>query len=148
MRAVLGIIGGLVAGIVAIIVVGMIGVGATFSPPPGMDPADPRQVMEAFAAMPIATQLAMMAAWLAGGLAGALVAKLIARSGLIAWIVAGLIALYVLLNVLVLPLPAWMQALWIAAPLIGGFIGNHLVRAAAATSADPLDGEGSSVGNG
>ena len=148
MRAILGIIGGLVAGIVAIIVVGMIGVGATFTPPPGMNPSDPRQVMEAFAAMPTATQLAMMAAWLSGGMVGALVAKLISRSAMVAWIVAALIAVYVLLNVFVLPLPGWMQALWIAAPLLGGFMGNHLIRPAALAVEDPVDSAGRSVDNG
>jgi hypothetical protein len=139
MRAVLGIVGGLVAGIVAIILVGIVGVGATFSAPPGMDPSNPRQVMEAFSNAPIAPQLAMMAAWLAGGLVGGLVAKTISRSGMIAWIVAALIAVYVLLNVFVLPLPAWMQALWIAAPLIGAFLGNHLVKGSAVVATEPVE---------
>lgn len=148
MRTLLGIIGGLVAGVAAIILVGIIGVGATLPLPAGVDPSNTSQVLEAFANAPVATQLAMMAAWFAGGLAGAWVGKLITRSGAAAWIVAALITAYVLANVFVLPLPGWMQVLWIAAPLIGGFIGNHLVRPAAPAVTDPIDGEGSSVGNG
>ena len=31
-------------------------------------------------------------------------------------------------STLFLPLPGWMQALSFGAPLIGGLIGNHLVR--------------------
>jgi len=146
MRSVLGIIGGLVAGVVAIILVGMVGVGATFSPPAGLDPKDTRQVLEALGAAPVSTHLALMVAWFAGGLVGAWVGKLIARTGFAAWTVAALIAAYVLANVLVLPLPGWMQALWIAAPLLGGLVGNHLVRDQAAEiateeTADPAPPE-------
>jgi hypothetical protein len=139
MRTILGIICGLVAGIVAIILIGIVGVGATFSPPAGLDPSDTRQVLEALSSAPVTTHLALMVAWFAGGLAGALVGKLLARTGLAAWTVAGLIAAYVLANVLVLPLPGWMQALWIAAPLLGGLIGNHLVKNAPVTASDPLE---------
>jgi hypothetical protein len=139
MRAVLGIIGGLVAGVVAIILVGMVGVGMTFSVPPGVDPSNTSQVLEAFAHAPVATQIAMMAAWFAGGLVGALVARIVTRSRTAAWIVAALIAAYVLANILVLPLPGWVQALWIAAPLLGGLIGNHLVKDRAVETAAPDD---------
>ena len=130
MRAVAGIIVGLIAGFVATILIGIIGVGATFSAPAGMDASNPRQVFEAFAAMPQGPKIALMVAWFAGGLVGALVAKRIARKAWAAWTVAGLITAYVVLNTLVLPLPGWMQALSIAAPLLGGLIGNHLVASA------------------
>jgi hypothetical protein len=147
MRTVLGIIGGLVAGVAAIILVGMIGVGMTFSVPSGVDPSDTNQVLEAFANAPLATQIAMMAAWFAGGLVGAWVGKRVTHSGAAAWIVAALIAAYVLANVLVLPLPAWVQALWIAAPLLGGLIGNHLVGSRVADTA-AADAGGGEVGTG
>lgn len=135
MRAIAGIIVGLIAGFAATILIGIVGVGATFSAPAGMEASNPRQVLEAFANMPQAAQIALMVAWLGGGFVGALVAKLIARVSWAAWTVAGLIAAYVVLNMLVLPLPGWMQALSIAAPLIGGLIGNHLVAAGAPAAA-------------
>jgi hypothetical protein len=138
-RAIAGIIAGLIAGFLGIVVIGIIGVGATFSAPAGLDTRDPRQVLEAFANMPLAPQIALMAAWFAGGLAGGLVAKAIAHRGWAVWTVAGLIAAYVLLNMLVLPLPGWMQALSIAAPLIGGLIANHLVKGGPAGPADSGD---------
>jgi len=81
--------------------------------------------------MPQSAKIALMAAWLVGALVGAATGKLIARRGWVAWTVAALIALYVVLNVLILPLPGWMQALSIAAPLIGGLLANHLVKDAA-----------------
>lgn len=132
MRAVAGIIVGLIAGLLATILVGIVGVGATFTAPAGIDPSNSRQVLEAFASMPDSSKIALMVAWFAGGLVGALVAKAIARKAWVAWTAAILTAAYVLLNVLVLPMPGWMQALSVVAPLIGGLIGNHLVRAAPA----------------
>jgi hypothetical protein len=135
MRAVGGIIAGLIAGLIATILVGIVGVGATLSAPVNADISDPRQVVEAFANMGSGPKIALMLAWFAGGLVGALVAKLIARKSWAAWTVAILIACYVVLNTLVLPLPAWMQALSIAAPLLGALIGNHLVKGGAAPEA-------------
>jgi hypothetical protein len=131
MRAVAGIVVGLIAGFVVTIVIGIIGIGATYSAPAGMNVSNPQQVLEAFAGMPAGPKIALMIAWFGGGFVGALVAKLIARRGWAAWTVAALIAAYVVLNILVLPLPGWMQALSIAAPLIGGLIANHLVKGAA-----------------
>jgi hypothetical protein len=139
MRAAAGIICGLIAGLVATILVGIVGVGATFTAPPGIDPSNSRQVLEAFADMPDGSKIALMVAWFAGGLVGALVAKAIARRSWAAWAVAIVTAAYVLLNVLVLPMPGWMQALSVAAPLIGALIGNHLIRAAAPAEAAAVD---------
>lgn len=139
MRAVGGIIAGLIVGLVATILVGILGVGATLSGPVNTDLSDPRQVVETFAAMSSGPKIALMVAWFAGGLVGALVAKAIARKSWAAWTVAILIALYVLLNMLVLPLPGWMQALSIAAPLVGALIGNHLVKGSAAPAIATAD---------
>jgi len=135
MRGVLGIIAGLIAGIVATILVGSIGVIATLRGPLTADLSDANGVVETFVNLPLGPKIAMMLAWFAGGLAGALVAKAIARRSWAGWIVAILIALYVLLNMLILPLPSWMQVLSIVAPLIGGLIGNHLIREAPAATA-------------
>jgi hypothetical protein len=140
MRALAGILAGLVAGFAATILIGIVGIGMTYTPPAGASASNPAEVMATFAAMPTAAKVALMFAWFGGGLAGAAVAKLIARRAWAAWTVTLLIGAYVVLNSIVLPLPAWMQALSIAAPLIGGLIGNHLVRdraAAAATDAAP-----------
>ncbi|HKR24521.1 MAG TPA: hypothetical protein VJS15_04625 [Allosphingosinicella sp.] len=147
MRAIAGIIIGLIVGFAATILIGIIGIGATYSAPPGMEATNPRQVLEAFAGMSQGPQIALMLAWFGGGLVGALVAKLIARKGWAAWTVAVLIAAYVVMNMLVLPLPGWMQALSVAAPLIGGLIANHLVKGAR-PAAEAGGGGGSEVGNG
>jgi len=142
MRAIGGIIAGLIVGLIATILVGIVGVGATLSNPVNVDIADPRQVVEAFANMGMGPNIALMLAWFVGGLVGALIAKLIARRAWAAWTVAILIALYVVLNMMVLALPGWMQALSVVAPLIGGLIGNHLVGTGAAPEAATTDTEG------
>jgi hypothetical protein len=129
MRALGGIVAGLVAGLVAAILIGIVGMGATMSGHPvQVDLNRPDRVIDAFAAMPTGPKLALVAAWFACGLVGALVAKLISRKGWAAWAVTLLVAAYVLLNVMILPLAGWLQALSVIAPLVGGLIGNGLVR--------------------
>ena len=129
MRAIAAIIAGLIAGFVAIILIGVIGLAATYALPPGFDPYSNRQVLALIEALPTAPKLALLAALFGGALAGAAVAKLIARRAWAAWTVTALIALYVVLSILSLPLAGVEQALAIAAPVLGGLIGNHLVKA-------------------
>jgi hypothetical protein len=150
MRAAAGIIVGVIAGFLATILFAILAMSLSAPSVARIDVGDPQQVVDAFAAMPQGAKIALMLAWLVGALVGAAIGKLIARKGWVAWTVTALIALYVVLNVLILPLPGWMQALSIAAPLIGGLLANHLVKdaAPAAADAEALDGEGSSVGNG
>ena len=45
-----------------------------------------------------------------------------------AWTVAGFFIVYVLLTLLILPVPIWMQVLAAIGPIVGGFVGNHVVR--------------------
>ncbi|HYN45924.1 MAG TPA: hypothetical protein VES64_04460 [Allosphingosinicella sp.] len=136
MRAIGGILAGLIVGLLVTILIGV--VGGIFFPVSAGSPgfSRPQQVVDAFAEMPQGLKIVLMLAWFGGTLAGAAVAKRISGSGWVAWTVTGLIAAYVLANVLVLPMPGWMQALSVAAPLLGGFIANHLVggRTAAAES--------------
>lgn len=127
MRAIGGILAGLVVGLLVTIVIGVIGgmifpISAT-----SVGFSRPQQIVDAFAEMPQGMKIALMLAWFGGTLVGAALAKRIAGSAWVAWAVTGLIAAYVVANVLVLPMPGWMQALSIAAPLLGGFIANHLV---------------------
>lgn len=135
MRVIGGIVAGLIVGLLVTIVIGVIG-GIVF-PISARSVAfsQPQQIVDAFAEMPQGMKIMLMLGWLGGTLAGAAVAKRIAGSAWVAWAVTGLIAAYVIANVLVLPMPGWMQALSIAAPLLGGFIANHLV----ATRTGPVE---------
>ena len=130
MRAILGLLGGLVAGAVATGVFALIG-GLLYPSDVGINPSRPQEIIAAFAGLPMGAKIAMILSWFAGALVGAAVAKLIVRQGWAAWTVAALFALYVLVTVLILPMPGWMQAVAIVAPLIGGLIANHLVKSRA-----------------
>ena len=139
MRAIAAIVAGLIAGFVVIIVLGVAGLALTYALPPGLDPYDSRQVAALIEAMPAAPKLAFLAALFGGALGGAAVAKLIARRAWPAWTVTILIALYVVLSILSLPLTALEQTLAIAAPVLGGLIGNHLVKAGPDGAAATID---------
>lgn len=128
MRAIAAIIAGLIVGFLVIILIGTVGVGATYSLPAGIDPYDNRQLVALILAMPAAPKLALLAALFGGALAGGATATRIARRAWPGWTVTGLIALYAVLSILSLPLPALEQALAIAAPVLGGLIGVHLAR--------------------
>jgi hypothetical protein len=141
MRAIGGIIAGLVASLIATIVVGIIGLRFTLTLPPRLDASDTKALFDTLGGMPSGAQLALAAAWLIGAFAGAWTARRISGRAWAAWLVTLLVALYVLLDTLILPMPSWMQVVWIAAPLVGGLLGNHLARgrpapAAATTDAD------------
>lgn len=140
MRAVLGIIVGLLVGFLALILIGIIGVGATYTVPADINLYDNRAVLELLLNMPPGPKIAFVVALFGWALVGAAIAKLIARRAWAAWTVTGLVTVYVVLSVIALPLAAWMQAVAIAAPLIGGLIANHLIAArlpAAATTDIP-----------
>lgn len=145
MRVVAAILVGLIAGLLATLVVGLIGVGASFTPPADLNPSDTRQILQAFSQ---GTFVALGIAWTVGALVGAAVAKLIARQALAAWMVVLLFTIAFGLGALTLNVPVWVKALWILGPLAGGLIANLLIGeraapAAAGTEApanDPTDG--------
>jgi len=141
MRAILGIIAGLVAGYLALIAIGVVGVGATYSVPRDVGLYNSRQVVELVLNMPSGPKIALLVALFGGTLAGAALAKFISRRAWAAWTIAIIFALFAGLSVLPLPIAGWMQALTIAAPLLGGLIANHLVGSRAAVAAAPAEGE-------
>lgn len=126
MRGVLAIVVGLVVGGLVTGVIAVVG-GQLFPAPAGMRITNAQQVIDAFAGLPAGAKWAVILSWFGGALAGSLAAKWVARRGWAAWTIAGLFAVYVLANVLVLPMPGWMQALAVALPLIAGLAANHLI---------------------
>ena len=139
MRAVLGIVAGIVAGFAAMLAIAMAG-GLIFPSSARIDGFNAEQIVGAFPTLPTGAKIAIILSWFGGALIGAALAKKIAGRGWAAWTVAGLFALYVMLNVLILPMPSWLQAVAVLAPLIGGLIANHLVGdRGAAVPAAPLD---------
>jgi hypothetical protein len=141
MRAVMGVIAGLIAGLVAAVIAGVVAIGATFSLPAGLDPTNGDQVGMVFAAMPPATRIALAVVWLVTAFAASSVAKLISRSAAAAWIAALIYTVYFGFDAFLLPLhlPLGIAGLWVLAPLIGGLIGNQLVRGTPAPAAATTD---------
>ena len=139
MRAVAGIVVGLIASAIAAIIVGMIVLPATYALPRGLNANDSQQVINALKDIPLSTQVALAFAWLVSAFCGAFVAKLIARRAWVAWAVALLVGIYFALNAMILSQPLWVGAMWIVAPLLGGLIGNRLVGGAIAYEAVTVD---------
>lgn len=131
MRAILGIIAGLVVAYLVFTLLGIIGVGATYSVPHGLDLYDSRAVVELLLAMPAAPKIALLFALFGGVLVGATLAKLIWRRSWAAWTVAILYAILAALSVMPLPIAGWMQALTTVLPIIAGLLANHLIAARA-----------------
>ena len=127
LRIIGGIIAGIVAGFAAMLVVAMIG-GLIFPSNAVVDPFKSDQLLSAADRLSLGAQLTLVASWFVSALAGAAVAKAIAGRSWAAWTVGGLFVLYVLLTVLILRMPGWLQAASIIAPIIGTFLGNHLVK--------------------
>jgi hypothetical protein len=139
MRAIGGIIAGLIVGLLVTILVATIALRFTLTLPPGLDATDTNALLDTLAGMPTGAQLTLAAAWLVGALAGAWTARRISGLGWAAWVVTLLVTAYVLLNTLILPMASWMQVVWIAAPLVGGLVGNHLARGRVAPAAATTD---------
>lgn len=143
MRAVGGIIAGLVVGFIAIIILGVIGLIITFRAPSNLNPYDTNAVIQVVIGMPAGAKIALLVALIVGTMAGVALARRITHRAWAAWTVAALITIYFVLFALSLPLAEWMQAMTIAAPILGALIGNHLERGiavpAAATTTDVGD---------
>jgi len=126
MRSVIGLVVGLVVGFAALILIALAG-GLLFPSPGRIDNFNAEQLVGLFPTIPTGAKIAIILSWFGSALIGAAAAKRIAGRGWTAWTIAGFFAVYVLLNVLILPMPGWMQVIAVAAPLIGGLIANHLV---------------------
>lgn len=138
MRAVLGIIVGIVVALAAMVAIAWVG-GMFFPGPASIDASSAESMASVFPDLPAGAKAAILLSWFGSALVGAYAAKRIAGQSWAAWTIAGITAVFVLLNVLILPMPGWLQAVAVAAPLIGGLIGNHLVAERASPAPLPAD---------
>lgn len=140
MRAILGILAGLVAVAATMMLVSLIG-SQVVPTPPAMNTSSVESIKATYAALGTETWVLMLLTWFLGALAGAFVAKKIVGRSWAAWTLSGLILAYLLLTVLMLPMPGWMQAAALAAPIVAGFIANRLVPDRDGEPADEPDDE-------
>ena len=127
LRIILGIVGGVIAGFVAIWLTDMIG-HSIYPISSDVSIGNPEQMGALIRGMPAGAQAFVVAAWFAGALVGGIVANLIADQRWTAWVIAGFVALASILNILMIPHPEWMQISAVVAPLLGGLIAAHLAR--------------------
>ena len=127
MRAVAGLVAGLVTAVAAMIAVGF--VGNLFVPMSDATAPGQREALTvALAGAGFGTQLIVLLAWFAAAFAGAAIARYVSRATWPGWTIAALLAL-VLAGTFLSPLPTWMQVLAVLGPLAGGLLAQLLVAA-------------------
>jgi len=141
MRAVMAVVVGILVGFAVMLAIALL--GAVIFPDSGriegFTAGQAEQLAAVFPTLAMGAKIFILLSWFGGALAGAAVAKRMTGRGWAAWTIAAIFALFVLLNVLILPMPSWLQVVAVAAPLLGGLIANHLIaaRPAAAAAAAP-----------
>ena len=125
LRTILGIFAGVVLAFVVLMGLEMAG-HAVMPPPPGLDPADPKDLKQMVASASMAAKVWVVFAWFAAVVAGGWAARRLSRKGWAGWVIAGLIVLGGVANIMMIPHPLWMQIAAVAAPLLGGWIVTRL----------------------
>jgi len=141
MRALAGLLLGIVAAAAAMMLVGFVG-DLFFPTNVSTDPSSPGGVARLIQTASTGAQLFILLAWFAGALAGAAAAKAVAGASWPGWTIAGLLALLLAATFLA-PLPAWMQIGAVLGPLAGGLIADVTVKGRAARPAQREAGDGS-----
>ena len=124
MRVLAGIIGGLAAGIVALLAISFVG-DLMFPMAAEIDARDPEQVTGAFSSSPIGAKLMLLAALFGGAFVGAWVADRIALRRWAGWPLALILTLFAIAVIFLVALPAWMQIALVLAPLLGVLLASH-----------------------
>lgn len=138
MRAVLGIVAGLIGLAVAMMLVSFIG-SEIISTAPAVNTSSVDAIKTTYGGLSTEARIMIIASWFFGVLAGAAIAKRIVGRPWAAWTIAGLFEAYLILTVLMLPMPVWMQVAALAAPLLAGLAANHLVANRVIVDADEDD---------
>lgn len=134
-RTVLGVVAGLVAMFVVILVVEFLG-AQLFPPPAGVDMRDPDALAAAMTQMPMGALAIVVVAWVLGAFAGGWVAARIAvrHSRVAAAVVALAVVAGVVMMMVTIPHPMWMGALGLLLPVPAALAGARLARPRAAPS--------------
>ena len=134
-RTVLGVVAGLAAMFVVIMLVEFAG-AQLFPPPEGVDMRDPEVLASAMAQMPIAALALVVVAWVLGAFAGGWVAAKVsvAHPRVAAVVVALAVVAGVVMMVLSFPHPLWMTVLGLVLPVPAALAGARLARPRATPS--------------
>ena len=134
-RTVLGVVAGLVAMFVVILVVEFLG-AQLFPPPAGVDMRDPDALAAAMTQMPMGALAIVVVAWVLAAFAGGWVAARIAvrHPRVAAAVVALAVVAGVVMMMVTIPHPMWMGALGLLLPVPSARAGARLARPRAAPS--------------
>jgi hypothetical protein len=126
MRSFIGLLAGIVAGALVMMLVGY--VGATLYPlHVPADPNDPQALIEGIRAAPAGAQISVLLAWFLGTFVGAALAKWLSGAAWPGWTIGGVLAA-LLAFLFFIPLPIWLQTLAPMSPLLGAAAADILIR--------------------
>ena len=126
MKSLIGLLAGLVAMALVMMLVGYVGLSGYELHVPA-DPNDRQALIEGIGAAPVGAQIAVLLAWFLGTFAGAAVAKKISGAAWPGWTIGGVLAA-ILACIFFVPLPVWLQTLSPLAPLLGAAAADILIR--------------------
>lgn len=128
LRAILGIILGVLAGGAAIFAIETLG-HAMFPPSGSLNPSDPAQLATMMNEIPAGAKLMVLLAWFTGITMGGTVAMAISRRRKwTAWTVAVILFALAALTMVMIPHPVWMMAGAVMATIAGGAMSTRMVR--------------------
>ncbi len=124
-RAALGTLLGIVAGIVPIFLLEIVS-GMIFPPPPHFDPSNAAQVADHMAHAPLAAMIAVIAGWALGSFVAGGVGAYVAKRGQLPGLIAGEVLLVGgVLTITELPHPTWMVIAGVLALTVPAFWGSR-----------------------
>ena len=126
MKALLGLLAGIVAAVLVMMAVGFVGTSLYPLHVPA-DPGDRQALIEGLRAAPLGAQISVLLAWFLGTFAGAAVAKKLSGAAWPGWTIGGVLAA-LLAFIFFVPLPIWLQTLSPISPLLGAAAADILVR--------------------
>lgn len=126
MKGLIGLLAGIVAGALVMMLVGYVGTSLYPLHVPA-DPNDRQALIEGIRAAPAGAQIAVLLAWFLGTFAGAAVAKWLSGAAWPGWTIGGILAA-LLAFIFFIPLPIWMQTLAPMSPLLGAAAADILIK--------------------
>ena len=134
MKALLGLLAGIVAAALVMMAVAYVGTSLYPLHVPA-DPSDRQALIEGIRTAPVGAQLTVLLAWFLGTFAGAAVAKKLSGAAWPGWTIGGVLAA-LLAFIFFVPLPIWLQTLSPIAPLLGAAAADVQIPRRKAEAAD------------
>ena len=126
MKTFVGLLAGIVAGALVMMLVGFIGT-SLYPLHVTTDPNDRQALIEGLRTASVGAQISVLLAWFLGTFAAAAVAKKLSGAAWPGWTIAGVLA-FLLAFIFFVPLPVWMQTLAPMSPLLGAAAADILIR--------------------